>query len=95
MKSILNILEDIRNLERVPCNIRLIEFTENIGGVDVEKVAIHTSGFSTEVNRAWNFEYSPECIIMYKEQYENLFQPIFEALSKLNHQVAELQKEIN
>lgn len=94
MDSILNILQDIHNLPRVPCNIKLFFYTETIGGIEVKKIAICTIEHEKEVEKAKNFEYCKHCVVMFEEQYNEIFKPLFESIGLLNKEVKKLQDKI-
>lgn len=94
MDSVLNILQDIRNLPRIPCNIKIFFYTEMIGGIEINKVAICSNEHEKEVEKAKDFEYCKHCITMYESQYNELFKPLFENISFLNKQIKSLQSKI-
>lgn len=94
MDSVLNILQDIRNLQCIPCNIKLFFYFEMIGGVKIKKVAICSIEYEKEVEKAKDFEYCKHCITMYENQYNELFKPLFESISCLNREVKKLQNKI-
>lgn len=94
MKSIMEIVDGVRKLEKVPCNIRVIFYTEKIGGVEVNKVAIHTFGHNEEVDKAKDFEYCKHCVTMFEEQYNEILKPLFENIGKLNKQITVIQESL-
>lgn len=94
MDNILNILQDIRNLPRIPCNLKLFFYSEMIGGVEIKKVAICDIEHEKEVEKAKDFEYCKNCIVMYENQYNKLFKPLFENISYLNKEIKKLQDKI-
>lgn len=94
MDSVLNILQDIRNLPRIPCNLKLFYYTEMIGGIEINKVAICTIEHEQEVEKAKDFEYCKHCVVMFEEQYNEIFKPLFENIGCLNHEVKKLQDKV-
>lgn len=94
MNSILDVIQDIRNLPRIPCNLKIFFYSEMIGGIEVKKVAICNIEYEKEVEKAKDFEYCKHCITMYESQYEELFKPLFENIGFLNHKIKKLQDKI-
>jgi hypothetical protein len=59
-------------------NIMQIEFTSRIGGCEVQKIALFNKNNVSEneaikVIRTEGIYYNPKVIIIYKEQFENVF----------------------
>lgn len=95
MFSILDIMSDIRNIHKVPCDIKLIFYSEMIGGIKIDKVAIYHIEHREEVEKAKDLEYCPHCIVLYKSQYNTLFKPLFDNISRLNKEVTDLQNKLD
>lgn len=95
MYSILDAMSDIRNIHRIPCDIKLIFYSEMIGGIEIDKVAIYHIEHKEEVEKAKDFEYCPHCVTMYESQYNALFKPLFDSISRLNKEVATIQNKID
>lgn len=95
MYSILDIMSDIRNFYKIPCDIKLIFYSEMIGEIKIDKVAIYHIEHREEVEKAKVFEYCPHCVTIYKSQYNALFKPLFDSISRLNKEVTNLQNKLD
>lgn len=94
MDSILQILQKVRSLPCVPCNIKLFFYTKIIGSIELNKVAICSAGYEKEVEQAKDFEYCKHCIVISEDQYNEIFKPLFEDISFLNKEIKSLQDKI-
>lgn len=101
MKSILDIVQGIHNLQKVPATMKYIQYDERISpdtktakGVVLHKVALFTQGYEKEVKKAQDFEYSPNVLIMSQDQFNNILKPLFDNIGHLNRQVRELQEMV-
>lgn len=101
MKSIIDIVQNIHNLQRIPATMKYLQYKERLSpdtksakGIVLDKVAIFVQGHEREVHKAQEFEYSPNVIIMSQAQFDNILKPLFDNIGKLNRQVRELQEMV-
>ena len=81
-------------LQPIPCNIFVVSYTEEWRGVKTEYTIITKNNNMKEVIRkAQANEYDPDSVKMFRQQYLNLFAPLFKQIKELNEQILKIQKE--
>lgn len=84
-------MTNLNELRPIPCNIKVIEYDEVISNYHIPKVAItilEDEGQIMKLIKAG--EYSDSIAIMYKEQFDNIFKPLFSDIRELNIKIKEL-----
>ena len=81
----------LSELNPVPCNIKVIEYDEVIGDYHIPKVAITVLEDEKQIMKILRAgEYSDSITVMYKEQFDNIFKPLFSDIRELNVRIKEL-----
>ena len=81
----------ISDLHPIPCNIKVVEYEEVIGDYHIPKVAITTLEDEKQIMKILRAgEYSDSITVMYKEQFDNIFKPLFSDIRNLNIKIKEL-----
>lgn len=81
---------NLNDLHPIPCNINVITYDEFIGDYCLSHVAITTLEDEEQIMKLIRAgEYSDSIVIMYKEQFDNIFCPLFSEIRKLNTKIKE------
>lgn len=81
----------ISDLHPIPCNIKVVEYEEVIGDYHIPKVAITTLENEKQIMKILRAgEHSDSITVMYKEQFDNIFKPLFSDIRDLNIKIKEL-----
>lgn len=84
-------MANISELYPVPCNIKVVEYDEVIGDYHIPKIAITTLEDEKQIMKILKAgEYSDSITVMYKEQFDNIFKPLFSDIRDLNIKIKEL-----
>ena len=84
-------MDNLSDLKPIPCNLKVVEYDEVIGDYHIPKVAITTLENEDQIMRTLRAgEYSDSITVMYKEQFDNIFKPLFSDIRKLNFKIKEL-----
>ena len=82
---------NLNELNPVPCNIKVVEYDEVIGGYHIPKVAITVLEDEKQIMKILRAgEHSDSITVMYKEQFDNIFKPLFSDIRELNIKIKEL-----
>ena len=82
---------NLSELNPVPCNIKVVEYDEVIGDYHIPKVAITILEDEKQIMKILRAgEHSDSIVVMYKEQFDNIFQPLFSDIRELNIKIKEL-----
>ena len=82
---------NLSDLHPIPCNIKLVEYDEVIGDYHIPKVAITILEDEKQFMKLIKAgEHSDSIVIMYKEQFDNIFKPLFSDIRDLNIKIKEL-----
>jgi hypothetical protein len=94
--SLFSILSAISNLEPMKSPIYVAEYSFSYGGIKIDKVAISTHSKMSEICQVIKDEdyCDKDTIVMFKDQYETIFVPLFKLISDTNVKIREL-KEIS
>lgn len=89
-------MANLSDLKPIPCNLKVVEYDEVIGDYHIPKVAITTLENEDQIMRILRAgEYSDSITVMYKEQFDNIFKPLFSDIRELNLLIASMKiKEI-
>ena len=80
-------------LKPIPCNINVMEYTENYGAdISYKNVAISTRKTENDILKDVN-SYNKCTVCMSQEQYETIFEPLFDNIRRLNNQIRELNSK--
>lgn len=81
-------MTNLSDLHPIPCNIKVIEYDEVIGDYHIPKVAITILENEEQIMKLIKAgEYSDSIAIMYKEQFDNIFRPLFSDIRELNTKI--------
>lgn len=82
---------NLSELNPVPCNIKVVEYDEVIGDYHIPKVAITVLEDEKQIMKILRAgEHSDSITVMYKEQFDNIFKPLFSDIRELNIKIKEL-----
>ena len=82
---------NLNELHPVPCNIKVVEYDEVIGDYHIPKVAITVLEDEKQIMKILRAgEHSDSITVMYKEQFDNIFKPLFSDIRELNIKIKEL-----
>lgn len=82
---------NLNELNPVPCNIKVVEYDEVIGDYHIPKVAITVLEDEKQIMKILQAgEHSDSITVMYKEQFDNIFKPLFSDIRELNIKIKEL-----
>lgn len=82
---------NLNELNPVPCNIKVVEYDEVIGDYHIPKVAITVLEDEKQIMKILRAgEHSDSITVMYKEQFDNIFKPLFSDIRELNIKIKEL-----
>lgn len=82
---------NLSDLEPIPCNLKVVEYDEVIGDYHIPKVAITTLENEKQIMKILRAgEHSDSITVMYKEQFDNIFKPLFSDIRELNIKIKEL-----
>ena len=82
---------NLSDLKPIPCNLKVVEYDEVIGDYHIPKVAITTLENEKQIMKILRAgEHSDSITVMYKEQFDNIFKPLFSDIRKLNIKIKEL-----
>lgn len=77
-------------LKPIECKLTVMTYTEGWRGVcEFEKVAISVRQNEKDITEALEYN-DRKTVSMTKEQYETIFEPLFEEIRELNKQIEEL-----
>lgn len=80
-------------LKPIKCNINVMEYVEDYSrNVSFRKVAISTRQTEEEITEDLYYP-SKHTVEMSQEQYETIFEPLFEEIHKLNKHIEELNSK--
>lgn len=83
-------MANLSDLHPIPCNIKVIEYDEIIGDYCLSHVAITTLEDEEQIMKLIRAgEYSDSIAIIYKEQFDNIFRPLFSEIRELNTKIKE------
>lgn len=78
-------------LKPIPCGIFVVSYTERWKNMETKYVVITTDNNMKEVIRkAQANEYDPNSVKMFASQYEKVFAPLFNDISKTNQEIKKL-----
>ena len=81
---------NLSDLHPIPCNLKVLEYDEVIGDYHIPKVAITILEDEKQFMKLIKAgEYSDSIVIMYKEQFDNIFRPLFSEIRELNIKIKE------
>lgn len=84
-------MANLSNLKPIPCNLKVVEYDEVIGDYHIPKVAITTLENEKQIMKILRAgEHSDSITVMYKEQFDNIFKPLFSDIRELNIKIKEL-----
>lgn len=84
-------MANLSDLNPIPCNLKVVEYDEVIGDYHIPKVAITTLENEDQIMRILRAgEHSDSITVMYKEQFDNIFKPLFSDIRELNIKIKEL-----
>lgn len=82
---------NLSKLNPIPCNIKVVEYDEVIGNYHIPKVAITILEDEEQIMKILRAgEHSDSITVMYKEQFDNIFKPLFSDIRELNVRIKEL-----
>lgn len=82
---------NLSDLKPIPCNLKVVEYDEVIGNYHIPKVAITTLENEKQIMKILRAGgHSDSITVMYKEQFDNIFKPLFSDIRKLNLKIKEL-----
>lgn len=82
---------NLSDLKPIPCNLKVVEYDEVIGDYHIPKVAITTLENEKQIMKILRAgEHSDSITVMYKEQFDNIFKPLFSDIRELNIKIKEL-----
>lgn len=82
---------NLNKLNPIPCNIKVVEYDEVIGNYHIPKVAITILEDEEQIMKILRAgEHSDSITVMYKEQFDNIFKPLFSDIRELNVRIKEL-----
>lgn len=80
-------------LNPIPCNINVMEYTENYGSdISYKNVAISTQKTEDDILKDIN-SYNKCTVCMSQEQYKTVFEPLFKEIRELNNQIRKLNNK--
>lgn len=78
------------DIKPIECKLTVMNYTEGWKDVcEFEKVAISLRKDEEDILEAVE-RYDSKTVVMYKEQYEAIFEPLFAEIRALNQQIREL-----
>ena len=78
-------------LNPIECKLTVMEYTEGWKDVcELEMVAISLRKDEKDILEAIEHNDDNKTVVMYKDQYETIFAPLFAEIRKLNQQIKEL-----
>ena len=84
-------MANLSDLKPIPCNLKVVEYDEVIGDYHIPKVAITTLENEKQIMKILRAgEHSDSITVMYKEQFDNIFKPLFSDIRELNIKIKEL-----
>ena len=84
-------MTNLSDLKPIPCNLKVVEYDEVIGDYHIPKVAITTLENEKQIMKILRAgEHSDSITVMYKEQFDNIFKPLFSDIRELNIKIKEL-----
>ena len=84
-------MANLSDLKPIPCNLKVVEYDEVIGDYHIPKVAITVLEDEKQIMKILRAgEHSDSITVMYKEQFDNIFKPLFSDIRELNIKIKEL-----
>ncbi len=84
-------MASLNDLKPIPCNLKVVEYDEVIGDYHIPKVAITVLEDEKQIMKILRAgEHSDSITVMYKEQFDNIFKPLFSDIRELNTKIKEL-----
>ena len=84
-------MANLSDLNPIPCNLKVVEYDEVIGDYHIPKIAITTLEDEKQIMKILRAgEHSDSITIMYKEQFDNIFKPLFSDIRDLNVKIKEI-----